>query len=596
MKEAGEDHKEGGHIMDAKSALLRLWELDEEEHGRLLFSIVLSVTAVLCGLVPYFVVSALLAALLAGRTLEVRDLWLLCLAAFIGYLLRSALYAYALAVSHKAAFSILREIRWKILQKLPKLPLGTVMDLSAGEIKHILVDQVESTERTLAHLLPELTANLFGPFCIFCYLLVLDWRMALLTIVSIPVGLFCLSFAMRDYKERFEESVAVTEAMNAAIVEYIGGIEVIKAFNQGAASYEKFSRSILANAACYYQWMKDCQFPISLALAIAPTTLLTVLPGGWLLYLQGDMRMEVFVTTVILSLGVAGPLIAALGFIDTVAQVGTVVASADKLLRAEEQQHGTLPVEFSDAGIELADVRFSYHDGKEVLHGVSLVLAPHTLNAFVGQSGSGKTTLARLIAGYWDIDSGSLKIGGTESTDIPLAQLYDLVSFVAQDTYLFDESIRENIRMGRPQASDEEVERAARAAGCEDFIRRLAHGYDTRVGTGGGHLSGGERQRIAIARAVLKDAPIVVLDEATAYIDPENEAILQRAVARLIEDKTVIIIAHRLSTITDADKIFLLESGKIAASGTHAELLQQSAAYRSMWQAHIGAKDGEPHA
>ena len=596
MKEASEDHKEGGHIMDAKSALLRLWELDEEEHGRLLFSIVLSVTAVLCGLVPYFVVSALLAALLAGRTLEVRDLWLLCIAAFIGYLLRSTLYAYALAVSHKAAFSILREIRWKILQKLPKLPLGTVMDLSAGEIKHILVDQVESTERTLAHLLPELTANLFGPFCIFCYLLVLDWRMALLAIVSIPVGLFCLSFAMRDYKERFEESVAVTEAMNAAIVEYIGGIEVIKAFNQGVASYEKFSRSILANAACYYQWMKDCQFPISLALAIAPTTLLTVLPGGWLLYLQGDMRMEVFVTSVILSLGVAGPLIAALGFIDTVAQVGTVVASADKLLRAEEQQHGTLPVEFSDAGIELADVRFSYHDGKEVLHGVSLVLAPHTLNAFVGQSGSGKTTLARLIAGYWDIDSGSLKIGGTESTDIPLAQLYDLVSFVAQDTYLFDESIRENIRMGRPQASDEEVERAARAAGCEDFIRRLAHGYDTRVGTGGSHLSGGERQRIAIARAVLKDAPIVVLDEATAYIDPENEAILQRAVARLIEDKTVIIIAHRLSTITDADKIFLLESGKIAASGTHEDLLQQSAAYRAMWQAHIGAKDGEPHA
>ena len=544
--------------MDAKSALLRLWELDEEEHGRLLFSIFLSVTAVLCGLVPYFVVSSLLAALLSGRGL--------------------------------------REVRWKILQQLPKLPLGTVTALPVGEIKHIIVDQVESTERTLAHLLPELSANLVGPFCIFCYLLVLDWRMALLAIVSIPVGLFCLSFAMRDYKERFEASVAATETMNAAIVEYIGGIEVIKAFNQGAASYEKFSRSIAANAAYFYQWMKDCQFPISLAMTIAPTTLLTVLPGGWLLYMQGYMSMEVFVTAVILSLGVAGPLIEAMGFIDTVSQVGTVVASADKLLRAEEQHHGTSDVELLDASIELTDVRFSYQDGKEVLHGVSLALAPHTLNAFVGQSGSGKTTLARLIAGYWDIDSGSLKIGGRESTDIPLAQLYDLVSFVAQDAYLFDDSIRENIRMGRPQASDEEVERAARAAGCEDFILRLAHGYDTRVGTGGSHVSGGERQRIAIARAVLKDAPIVVLDEATAYVDPENEAILQRAVARLIAGKTVIIIAHRLSTITDADKIFLIEAGMVAASGTHEELLEKSTAYRAMWHAHVGAKDGDCHA
>ena len=243
-----------------------------------------------------------------------------------------------------------------------------------------------------------------------------------------------------------------------------------------------------------------------------------------------------------------------------------------------------LDAEMKKQGIELTDVRFSYQDGKEVLHGVSLALAPHTLNAFVGQSGSGKTTLARLIAGYWDIDSGSLKIGGRESTDIPLAQLYDLVSFVAQDAYLFDDSIRENIRMGRPQASDEEVERAARAAGCEDFILRLAHGYDTRVGTGGSHVSGGERQRIAIARAVLKDAPIVVLDEATAYVDPENEAILQRAVARLIAGKTVIIIAHRLSTITDADKIFLIEAGMVAASGTHEELLAAGGRYAAMWR------------
>ncbi len=581
--------------MDAQTALRWLWAIDKKEHGKLIFSIFLSVTGVLLGLVPYFVVSALLAKLLQGQTVASGDVLTLCLIAFSGYLLRSIFYAYALSLSHQAAFAILREIRWQILQKLPKLPLGTIADMSAGEIKHIIVDQVESTERTLAHLLPELTANVFGPFCIVIYLFVLDWRMALLAIVSVPVGFFCLGFAMRDYKERFAASVKATENMNNAIVEYIGGIEVIKAFNQGSVSYEKFSCSILANAMYFYRWMKDCQFPISLAMTIAPTTLLTVLPGGWLFYIDAGISVEVFLTCVILSLGIAKPLIDALGFIDTLAQVGTVVASVDRLLSAKEQHHGIKSVELLDTGIKLTDVRFSYQDGKDVLCGINLTIAPRTLNAFVGQSGSGKTTLARLIAGYFDITSGSLQIGGKESKDIPLTELYDLVAFVEQDTYLFDESILENIRMGKPQATDEEVKDAARSAGCEDFILSLGDGYDTRVGTGGSHVSGGERQRIAIARAILKDAPIIVFDEATAYLDPENEAILQQAIARLIADKTVIIIAHRLSTITDADQIFLLADGMITASGTHTELLEKSAPYNAMWQAHIGAKDGVFH-
>lgn len=582
--------------MDSKTALLRLWEIGEAEHGKLIAAVLLAAAAVLSGLLPYFAVSVILAGLLQGRTMHMEYYLALCLLAFFGYLLRSILYALSLSVSHKAAFSVLKEIRWRILRKLPRLSLGTVMDMSAGEMKHTIVDQVESTERTLAHLLPEMTANLFGPFCIFIYLLVLDWRMALLALISIPVGLFCLSFAMRDYAERFAACMAVTESMNTAIVEYIGGIEVIKAFNQGKVSYEKFAKSILTNAGCYYQWMKDCQFPISLAMAIAPTTMLTILPGGWLLYVHGSLSMETLLTSVVLSLGIAGPLIEALGFVDTLAQVGTVVASAEKLLGAEEQEHGTKDVILQDRGILLEDVSFSYSKDEEVLRGISLTIEPQTVNAFVGPSGSGKTTLARLIAGYWEIGSGSLKIGGREIKDIPLKQLYDLVAFVSQDTYLFDDSVRENIRMGRTAATDEEVEEAARISGCEEFIMQLEHGYDTRVGSGGSHVSGGERQRIAIARAILKDAPIIVLDEATAYIDPENEALLQKAIARLITGKTVIIIAHRLSTIVEADRIFLIENGRLAAHGTHEELLTQSEAYLRMWQAHIGAKDGDSDA
>ena len=579
--------------MDAKSALLRLWELDEEEHGRLLFSIFLSVTAVLCGLVPYFVVSSLLAALLAGRGMQRDEVFLLCFAAFVGYLLRSILYAYALSVSHKAAFSVLREVRWKILQKLPKLPLGTVTDLPVGEVKHIIVDQVESTERTLAHLLPELTANLVGPFCIFCYLLVLDWRMALLAIVSIPVGLFCLSFAMRDYKERFEASVAATETMNAAIVEYIGGIEVIKAFNQGTASYETFSEKVRANASYYYHWMLHCQLPMSVGKVVSPTTLITILPVGWLWYQDGTLPMDVFIQTIILSLGIAGPLLASMSFIDALAKVGTTVDAVDAFLSAEEQHHAAEPIPVGTTDISVEQVSFAYDGKKTVLNNIRLTIPSGTLNAFVGASGSGKSTLARLIAGYWDVQDGSIRIGGHDLKDIPLPQLYDLVSFVAQDTYLFDDTIRENIRLGKPSARDTQVERAAEMAGCAAFIRRLAHGYDTRVGSGGSHLSGGERQRIAIARAMLKDAPIVILDEATAYIDPENEAVIQRAVAQLIAGKTVIIIAHRLSTIIDADTIFLIADGTVAAQGTHAQLLDGCMEYRSMWQAHISAKDGD---
>ena len=238
-------------------------------------------------------------------------------------------------------------------------------------------------------------------------------------------------------------------------------------------------------------------------------------------------------------------------------------------------------------------VSFGYHDDKEILHDISLTIPAGSMTAFVGPSGSGKSTIAKLIGGFWDVEKGRILLGGHDLGKIPLSQLYDQMAFVSQDNYLFDETVRENIRMGKPKASDAEVEAVAKAAGCDVFIRQLESGYDTRVGGGGTHLSGGERQRIAIARAMLKNAPIVILDEATAYIDPENEAVIQRAVASLVCGKTVIVIAHRLSTITDADQIFVIRDGRIAGSGTHEELLKQNRLYQEMWEAHIGAKDGD---
>ena len=575
------------------SPMKRLWQLAAAEHGRLIAAIALAAFGVLAGIAPYWAAAEILTALLAHAEVTPRFTMFMCLVAFAGYALRSILYAQALSLSHRAAFATLRAIRTRVLEKLPKLPLGVVIDHASGEMKHTIVDQIESMERTIAHLWPEMTANLFGPLCIFLYLLMLDWRMALLSLVSVPVGMIFMAIVMRDYEEKYAGAVRATDEMNAAIVEYIGGIEVIKAFNQGAASYAKFSEKVCANASYYYHWMRHCQLPMSIGNVVAPTILLTILPVGWVLYQNGTLPMGVFIQTIILSLGIAGPLLASLTFVDALAKVGTTVGAVDAFLSAEEQKHATEPVVLAATDITVEHVSFAYDGKTNVLNDISLAIPSGTLNAFVGVSGSGKSTLARLIAGYWDVSVGAIRIGGHDVKDIPLTQLYDMVAFVAQDTYLFDDSIRENIRLGRPSASDVEVERVAALAGCADFIEKLERGYDTVVGSGGSHLSGGEKQRIAIARAMLKDAPLVILDEATAYIDPENEAIIQRAVSRLIAGKTVILIAHRLSTITDADRIFLLADGTVAAAGTHAELLADCATYRSMWQAHMAANDGD---
>lgn len=578
--------------MQKQNPLLRIWGWGKDEHGLLIGAVISAFIAVVLGMLPYFAAAQVIIGMLAGeKDLSFYLPWLgLGLA---GYAARTLLYNMALSVSHKATFSILKNIRKKILEKLPKLPLGTVMDMSSGKMKQIIVDQVDGMETTLAHLFPELTANIAGPLFIVICLFVLDWRMALLSIVTLPVGMAFMMSVMGSYAKNYEGAVKTTQEMNGTIVEYIGGIEVIKAFNQGKSSYAKFADQVKANAAYYYNWMKKSQFGISMGYSIVPASLVTILPAGWLWYRNGSLPVETFIMVIILSLGIAGPLIAAMNFVDTLATVGTTVASVDEFLSAEEQQHGGKEARIKGTDIELSHVSFGYHEDKNILRDVSLSIPAGSMTALVGPSGSGKSTIAKLIAGFWDVKDGTVSMGGVDEKKIPLEQLYDQVAFVSQDNYLFDESVRENIRMGRLSASDKEVEAAAKAAGCDAFIRSLEKGYETNVGGGGAHLSGGERQRIAIARAMLKDAPVVILDEATAYIDPENEAVIQKAIAKLVRGKTVIVIAHRLSTIKDADKIVVVKDGRIEAAGKHEELRKTCPLYESMWQAHIGAKDGD---
>ncbi|MDU7330426.1 MAG: ABC transporter ATP-binding protein [Finegoldia magna] len=578
--------------MKEKSPTAILWELAHDEHPKLKTSVFIASIGVLAGIVPYIAASRILVYLVNG--IEDSKVYLMWLGiGLLSYALKSILYSLALSVSHKATFSVLKDIRLRMLDKLPKMPLGEIINVPSGNLKQIIVDQVESMEKPLAHLLPEMTSNILGSLSVFIYLLFLDWRMALLSLVSIPLGMFFMGLVMKNYTAQYEGSVKVSREMNSAIVEYINGIEVIKTFNQDKRSYAKYKDKVIANAKYFYEWMRSCQLPVSLSKNISPTTMITILPVGWYFYINGSLSIETFIVVIILSLGIAGPLLETMNFVDGLAKIGTIANSINSILEGKEQIHSNVDVKINKYDIALQDVKFGYEEGKEILHGVSLNIEEGTTVAFVGPSGSGKSTLAKLIAGYWDINTGSIKIGGYNLQEIPLKQLYSLVAFVSQDNFLFNESIRENIRMGNPSASDKEVEDIAKKSGCHDFIMKMEHGYDTVVGSSGSHVSGGERQRISIARAMLKNAPIVILDEATSYIDPENEVIIKQALSKLIKDKTVIIIAHRLSTITDAEQIFLIENGELVSHGKHEELMEDSELYQKMWNAHIGVKDGE---
>ncbi|HGD5696116.1 TPA: ABC transporter ATP-binding protein [Streptococcus agalactiae] len=577
--------------MKQKSPATILWELAKKEHSKLKTSVFIASIGVIAGIIPYISASRILVELLKGNEdFKIYSLWLGI--GLLSYILKSFLYSMALSVSHKATFSVLKDVRLRMLEKLPKMPLGEIISVPSGNFKQIIVDQVESMEKPLAHLLPEMTSNLLGSLSIFIYLLFLDWRMALLSLVSIPLGMLFMGLVMKNYAVQYEGSVKVNREMNSAIIEYVNGIEVIKTFNQDKRSYAKYKNKVIANARYFYEWMKSCQLPVSLSKNISPTTMITVLPFGWYFYISGSLSAEVFVSVIILSLGIAGPLLETINFVDGLAKIGTIANSINLILEGKEQKHSDREVTIQKYNIDLQNVKFGYEEEKEILHGISLNIKEGTTVAFVGPSGSGKSTLAKLIAGYWDITEGNINIGGYNLNEIPLKQLYSLTAFVSQDNFLFNESIRENIRMGNPSASDKEVEDIAKKSGCHDFIMKMEHGYDTVVGSSGSHVSGGERQRISIARAMLKNAPIVILDEATSYIDPENEVIIKQALSKLIKDKTVIIIAHRLSTITDAEQIFLIENGELVSYGKHDELLEGCELYRNMWNAHIGTKDG----
>ena len=569
-----------------------LMELAEGKRGEYALSIVTALLGVVCSLIPYFIIIKIITALING-TAELSHCLTLCVWMALCWILRYVLHSVSTSLSHHATFQVLANTRIRLLDKLATLPLGTVLDRSSGSYKNIIVERVDSIETTLAHLLPEMTSNIVGAAAVLILLFVLDWRMGLSMLIVVPLGIICFMSMFSGYIEKFQRTVTSTKALNDTAVEYIGGIEVIKAFGQSKTSYAKFVSAAKEGADCFIDWMRGSLFGQVAGMAIFPSTLLGILPVGCLLYMRGSLSAETFLTVIVLSFGVMQPLITAFSYTDDIAQVTTIVGEVADVLSGEDmhrpEKAEKLP---ADNSIELKNVRFAYHD-KEVLHGINLKIKPGTVNALVGPSGSGKSTIARLVASLWDVKDGSIELGGVDIRTLPLKDCTSRIAYVSQDNYLFDLSVMDNIRMGKKGASDEEVMAAAEKCGCHEFIMGLENGYQTVCGSSGGHLSGGERQRISIARAMLKDAPIVILDEATSYTDPENEAVIQSALAKLVQGKTVLVIAHRLSTIADADQIIVVNHGEIEAAGTQEELLKSCPLYKTMWEAHISVKDGE---
>ena len=553
-------------------------------------SVGLAVLGVASGMVPYFAVSYMIVDLYAG-TATPGSLFLFALIALLGQAGRVALGTGSTVLSHRAAFAILKGIRTDIAAKLSRMPLGSVIETPSGKLKTLIVDTVEKMEVPLAHLIPELTSNLLVPLFMAAYLFWLDWRMALLALATFPVGLFCYMAMTKDYAERYATVQDAGKGMNAAIVEYINGIEVIKAFNRSAASYGKYADSVRYFHDSTMAWWSQCWLWNAAARAVLPSTLLGTLPVGAWLYMEGSISLHVFLVALVVPLGFIAPLMKVSEAMEQVSMIKGNLEQVTAFLKTPELVRPTEPAELGERCYQFEDVHFAYNEA-EILHGISFQTQPGTMTAIVGPSGSGKSTIAKLMAGFWDVTSGTVHFGGQDIRSIPFGQLMGEISYVAQDNFLFDKSIRENIRMGNPDASDEEVEAAAKAANCHDFIMQLEQGYDTMAGDAGARLSGGERQRITIARAMLKQASVIILDEATAYADPENEALIQQAISKLVVGKSLIVVAHRLNTIRNADQILVVANGEIVGRGIQEELLQSCPLYRKMWQDYTGSTEG----
>ncbi|SEQ37930.1 energy-coupling factor transport system ATP-binding protein [Treponema bryantii] len=579
---------------DNSSSIVRLINRMGKYRKYFYGAIVCMVLGVLASIVPYLMIYKITDGLLNSVSFNLKTIAIILSGILGGGLLHIFLYTQGLSLSHKAAFNTLKELRIQLKEKLNKQSLGTIRQIGTGALKKLFTDDIESIEIILAHAIPEGLSNLLVSVIVIVFMFQINWLLALTSILVIPIGLKCMTKMYRDGTERMGGYFAAAKRMNNSIIEFINGIEVVKVFNYQEESYKNYESGVLNYKNLSLIWYKVCWPWIALYTSLLPNMLLFTLPLGSIAVMTGQATLAQLILIICLSLATGSNLLRALSFMASMTQVNYKIQSLERVLDRTPLKEGH--ADFSDKSektdssedITFENVHFSYKD-KEVLRDISFTAKAGEMTAIVGESGSGKSTIARLIAHQYDTDGGDISLGGKKITDLSLSALNKKISFVSQEVFLFNRTIMDNIRIGNPSATDEMVKQAAKIASCDEFIDKLPGGYMAMAGDAGKRLSGGERQRIALARAILKDAPIIILDEATSSIDIENEEKINRAIEKIIENKTVIVIAHKLSALKNVNKIVLIQDGKVIEEGPANKIMSRSDYFKKLYKLSVNA-------
>lgn len=567
-------------------------EVLKEHKGKVFTSALIAIIGVGLDVVPYFSVANIINNIVEGKV-EIGAYIPYILAVLVGLLGSVLFHELSTIISHNLAYRVIEGKRKKLVDKLSKISMGEIEKRSSGQWSQFMVETLDKMEQPIAHVIPEVIANLLIPIVLVVIIFIMDWRIGVANLLTIPLGLLFFMMMMRGYEEKSKRYQEASKAMNTTMVEYVNGIKVIKAFNKSASSFGKFKETVNENKKAMLDWYLSVCFSMTGAMETIPATMIFVLPTSLYLFMQGSVEMSLLIMCILLSYASYKPLIKAMSHLETMANVKMVMKEINKVMEIPDLERGKQLKHIKSYDVEFQNVSFAYDESKNVLNNISFKANEKELTAIVGDSGGGKSTIAKLIAGFWNIDKGKILIGDVDLNDMPLKQNMELITYVSQENFLFNKTILENLRVAKEDASMDEIKEACVKASCHDFIMNLPNGYETVVGEGGSSLSGGERQRIVIARSFLKNSPIVLLDEATAYSDPDNEAIIQESIDALIKDKTVIMIAHRLSTIVKANKIIVVDNGNIVEEGSHEKLLELNGRYREMWDVYTEAKEIE---
>ena len=560
--------------------------------SKIFAAVFIAIIGVGFGVIPYFSVAAIINNLVA-KNANLNNYYPYIFAVFLGFLASILFHEISTIISHNLAYRIIEDKRKLLADKLSKISMGEVERKSSGQWSQFMVETLDKMEKPIAHVIPEVIANIFIPIVLIITIFIMDWRIGIANLLTIPLGLLFSMLMMRGYEEKSKRYQEAAKAMNTTMVEYVNGIKVIKAFNKSASSFGKFRKTVEENKNAMLDWYLSVCFSMTATMETIPSTMVFVLPASLYFFMKGSVEVGTLITCILLSYASYKPLIKAMSHMETIANIKVVFEEIKKIMEIPNLKRGEEVRNIKSYDVEFKDVTFAYEESKNVLNNISFKANENELTAIVGNSGSGKSTITKLIAGFWNVSNGEILIGKTNLNELPLKQNMELVSYVSQENFLFNKTILENLKMAKEDASMDEIEEACEKASCYNFIKGLPNGYETIVGKGGANLSGGEKQRIAIARCFLKNSPIVLLDEATAYSDPDNESVIQQSIDKLIKDKTVIMVAHRLSTIVNANKIIVVDNGEVIEEGTHKQLLELNGRYKKMWDVYTESKEIE---